>query len=75
MHGGFLLGYKVYVDDGDSIFRLAGVVTDVSSTQFSVTELFLGRLYTWRVAAVSEVGEGINATLTELTGAVLAAPD
>jgi len=75
LHDAVLLGYKVYVDDANSIFRLAGLVTDVSQTYLAVKDLVMGRSYTWRVAAVTEVGEGANATLELPAGATPLPPE
>eukprot|EP00931_Biecheleriopsis_adriatica_P049660 TRINITY_DN28729_c0_g1_i1.p1 TRINITY_DN28729_c0_g1~~TRINITY_DN28729_c0_g1_i1.p1 ORF type:complete len:8011 (-),score=1403.57 TRINITY_DN28729_c0_g1_i1:177-21446(-) len=68
-----LLGYKVYVDDGNSVDLLAGtvnaldlytlaeVITDPELREYKSEGVVQGRTYKYKVVAVSEAGEGTAA--------------
>jgi len=78
-HGAVVFGYKIYGDEGNKddtsdIFRLLGVITDAARMQFTQEGVILGRTYKYRVAAVSEAGEGQVATGAFVAATVPSAP-
>ncbi|CAE7034886.1 PTPRF [Symbiodinium natans] len=63
LHDAVLLGYKVYVDDGNSmdakdIYTLAEVIDDPDRRVFRQDNVVPSRAYKYKVTAVTEVGEG-----------------
>eukprot|EP00928_Gymnodinium_smaydae_P041481 TRINITY_DN28069_c0_g1_i1.p1 TRINITY_DN28069_c0_g1~~TRINITY_DN28069_c0_g1_i1.p1 ORF type:complete len:2923 (-),score=610.45 TRINITY_DN28069_c0_g1_i1:59-8185(-) len=79
LHGAVILGYRVYSDDGnqedaEDRFHLAAVVLDVSRRYYRRDNTMLGREYKYRVAAVTEVGEGAAASITVKASTVPMAP-